>query len=527
VGIREHGGARLRRAARGRAGVAGLALALYFAAGIYAASPALGDAGSHFLGYGRPVEGRVTPGDHLQTAYNLWLPGHQLARGAGPWLDQYSFQPIVSPRVNFAGWPFAVVYGPLKALFGTVVGWNLFVLLTYVGAGGFAALWLRALGLPLGAALVGGLAFALAPYRSLQTAGGHLLAPVSMLLPLSLWGLETRRAWLAVAALSSIPLSGQVHLALGAIPFFLAYALVRGERRPGLAAAVSGVAAGMLVYLTSIRGTTGASGRSFGQVERYSAEMLDFVTRHSRHGFETFVFLGWLIPVAAVVGLVFLARRDRALALVLGLGVLVPILFALGSNTPIYEPLWEAVPGLGQTRVPARLLPIACLSLAALVAFALARVRWRYAAVAAVVLVAADLRIDAYDPLVADEGNSAYSSIAGQGRLVELPVFRPEQQQGSVYLYYAMQAPRERLLGYSTTADSEADRLALRLRGLECGRADFDELRQLGVRFVALHLPLYRDRRPRCVNGARLTLSAEGFVPLARDDGVEVVATPR
>ena len=34
-----------------------------------------------FLGYGEPREGRVTPGDHLQTAYALWLPGHQFGSG--------------------------------------------------------------------------------------------------------------------------------------------------------------------------------------------------------------------------------------------------------------------------------------------------------------------------------------------------------------------------------------------------------------------------------------------------------------
>ena len=130
--------------------------------------------------------------------------------------------------MNFAGWPFAAVFGPLQALFGTVVGWNLFVLLTYVGAGGLTALWLRALGLPLAAALAGGLAFALAPYRVAQSTG-HLLGPISMLLPLALYGVERRLGWLAAAALASIPLSGQVHLALGAIPFVLAYAVARGR----------------------------------------------------------------------------------------------------------------------------------------------------------------------------------------------------------------------------------------------------------------------------------------------------------
>ena len=76
-----------------------------------------------------------------------------------------------------------------SGLFGTVAGWNLFILLTYVGAGGLTALWLRALGLPLPAALVGGLAFTLAPYRVAQSTG-HLLGPISMLIPLALYGVE-------------------------------------------------------------------------------------------------------------------------------------------------------------------------------------------------------------------------------------------------------------------------------------------------------------------------------------------------
>src|ERR671934_774749 len=72
----------------------------------------------------------------------------------------------------------------------------------------------------------GGLAFAIAPYRVAQSTG-HLLGPSSILLPLALWALERRRPALAVAAVASIPLSGQVHLALGAVPFVCAYALVR------------------------------------------------------------------------------------------------------------------------------------------------------------------------------------------------------------------------------------------------------------------------------------------------------------
>ena len=65
---------------------------------------------------------------------------------------------------------------PLQRTLGTVLAWNVFVLLGFLGAGGAAALWLRQMGLRRGAALAGGLAFALAPYLHTQWSAGHLLA---------------------------------------------------------------------------------------------------------------------------------------------------------------------------------------------------------------------------------------------------------------------------------------------------------------------------------------------------------------
>jgi hypothetical protein len=482
MALRDFRGARLRRAL-GRRPVA-LALALYLAAGLLALAPALEHARTDFLGYGRTPTAGVAPGDHLQSAYNLWLPGHQLVHVRAPWQDPYSFQPEAEKRTNFAAWPFALVFGPLEALLGTVAGWNAFVLLTYVGAGGLTALWLRSLGLPLAAALAGGLAFALAPYRSVQTAGGHMLGPVAMLLPLTLWALERRLVWLAALALASIPLSGQVHLALGAVPFVVLYAAVRRRALSGLLAGAAAALAGLLVYLVGIRGTVGAGGRSFAQVERYSAEPADFLTRHARHGFETFVFLGWLLPVLAAAGLVVLWRRDRGLLAALAVAAVVPVVLALGASTPLYEPVWRIVPGLENTRIPGRLLPIACLALAALAALALSRVRWRWLPLVAIAALALDLRVDLYSRLGADEGNAVYAAVrAGPaGRVVERPVYLPDRQEGSVYLYYAMQAPRERLLGYSTTAPPEADAVARSLQR----KFDNLTLADLGVRYVVV-----------------------------------------
>ena len=57
------------------------------------------------------------------------------------------------------------------AALGPVVAWNAVVLLSYVLAGGATCWWLRSLGLERAAALAGGLAFALAPYRVMQSTG--------------------------------------------------------------------------------------------------------------------------------------------------------------------------------------------------------------------------------------------------------------------------------------------------------------------------------------------------------------------
>lgn len=476
-----------------------------------------------FLAGGANGNGEAAAGDHLQTGYRLWLVGHQLQQGQVPWRDPYGLRPATGGALNPAGWPFGLPAWPLYALFGPIVAWNLFVLLTIFGAGVAALAWLRALGLGRGAALAGGLAFALAPYRIEQTVG-HLLGPISLLVPVALWAFEkglaassgkTRaarrrtRRWQALAALAlaSIALSGQVHLAIGAIPFFAVYGLCRTRgRRPlagALAAVVAAVGAGMALQRGVIAGSLDAQGRSLDEVRLYSAQWIDFLARSKRHGSESFVLLGWATPLIALAGLAILVRgRRRGLAIALGVGLLVPALLALGTNFPAYETLWRHVPPLRFPRVPERLLPIACLAIAALVAVAVERAAaWRprlaplLIAAASVVLVF-DLHTDAFSRSAADPHNAAYAAVraAPPGRLTELPVFLPDIHYGSVYMYYAMQAPRQRTGGYSTLATGAADAQARALEPLNCGDWTADRrdlLRHLDVSVITLHRGLY------------------------------------
>jgi hypothetical protein len=506
MAVRELAGPRLRRAARSRAGFVTLACALYLAAGVSATWPSVLHARTQFLSGGAPGHGEASPGDHLQTLYHWWLVGDQIEHGRAPWRDPYSFRPEAGAQPNFPGWPFGFVFWPFDAAFGPVAGWNLTQLLLYVLAGLCACAWLLELGLPRGPALAGGLAFSIAPYRVAQSVG-HLLGPIAVLLPLSLWAFERARRgsrrWLvlAAAALASIPLSGQVHLALGAIPFFLAYALVRAPRlwRGTVACVVAAVGAGVLVRQTVIVGSTQSGGRSLDEVAFYSARVGDFFARHVDHArSEQFVFLGWITPLLALAGLVLLLREGRrGLGIVLGLGALVPILLALGTRTPLYTILWHALPPFRFPRVPERLLPIACLCIAALVALVIARIGVPAVTALAIVVLFLDLHVRLYGKSFPDRGNRAYAALAADrtpGRLLELPVFDPGVHYGSAYQWYDARVRRQRPSGYSTTAPKTAKALARRLERLNCGDWSGDTaavLDRLGVTAIAFHRGLF------------------------------------
>ena len=288
-----------------------------------------------------------------------------------------------------------------------------------------------------------------------------------------------------------------MHLALGAIPFVLAYAICRTRDRRLLAGAVLGavaaVGAGLLVRATLIKGSTEAGGRKLAEITRYSANAGDLVERHLDHGrSEQFIFLGWLTPLLALAGVILLLRRRRyALAALLALGVIVPVVLALGTNTPLYSPLWHALPPFRFPRVPERLLPIACLCLAALVAFALARARTAVVAVA-IALLFVDLHVHVYRESAPGSPNRV--AYHGRGRLLELPLFDPSVHYGSVYLWYDVRSQRERPGGYATTAPRSAKRIYDRLQRLNCGDwtgGTAALLDRLGVQAIALHLGLY------------------------------------
>jgi hypothetical protein len=169
-------------------------------------------------------------------------------------------------------------------------------------------------------------------------------------------------------------------------------------------------------------------------------------------------------------------------------------------------------------------LPFSCLAIAALAALGVELATQCYKrlsvplAAAVLVAIAVDLHVSVFGAVAPDHENAAYAAIHGDGRLLELPVFRPDIHYGSAYLAYARQSPRQRPQGYSTLAPPAADRLARELRGLSCGRDSIPPA--LGVRFVTVHRGLYDQSGffgAGCADRAERALRAGGWRLLARD----------
>ena len=149
----------------------------------------------------------------------------------------------------------------------------------------------------------------------------------------------------------------------------------------------------------------------------------------------------------------------------------------------------------------------------------------------ALVVVGADLHFHALKATAADQGNKAYEALAATPRsahMVEVPVFLPDVNLGSVYQYYGTVARRRRPSGYSTTAPVIADVTARRLRPLNCGDWTFlpgRTLEQLGVQEIAFHNGLFAagSAVPGPAWFAWRGLVEHGYRPRAHDGDITIL----
>ena len=455
-----------------------------------------------------------------------------------PFADPYSFRPEAEAPPNLQGWLFGLPYWPLAAAVGNVWAYNLVVLLSFVLAGAITVLVAARArarrGRPRSSA--GSSSACALPGRPVDgpPARAHLVPPAG----------DAARARAAPvrrrppSALAAIPLSGQLHLALGAIPLALGYAWARTPRadwwKAGIGAAAA-LGAGLVVDRWAVAGSIG-TGRSFAQVDRYSAELSDFVTRGVGSGHRGARVRRLADAARGARG----ARRRPAAPR--------PRRAArAGGAHPLPARARRQPPGLrdrsggtcrGSTR---RASPSGSCRSRASRSPRSSPSRWTRAG-------RRSCRVDTGSSYRSPSRASSCCSrstcgcrcsapsrqtrrapptrrSAGRGGCSSCPSSGRTSTIGSVYLAYARQSPRERPQGYSTIAPKRAVGLARELRPLSCGRGTVPA--DLGVRFVAVHRGLYAQSgffAAGCAERAEAMLRASGWHLLAGDGAIATYA---
>jgi hypothetical protein len=307
-----------------------------------------------------------------------------------------------------------------------VVAYNVLVLATPV-LNGLSMYWLcRTLTDRRDAAVIGGLAYAFAPYHASQLA--HVQTQAMFWMPVALVGLHRYwdtgdRRWLvclaAATALNGLTcgyflLYFAVLLALAIVWLTVASRSIRslGEVAAALAAAAL-VLAPVIVAYRRVRSAWNLQ-RPFFEVDSFGADLLVLAVGHDRLSWWPIshaesqlpgvlypqypgLVITLLVVVAAVIALQRPPERARSFAGLYAAGAAVAMVLALGPTARIGgEPVWRpapfawlmALPGFDAARVPALFGAMTALCFAVLAAWAVATLMRRHTRASRAVLVA-------------------------------------------------------------------------------------------------------------------------------------------
>jgi hypothetical protein len=519
-------------------------------------------------------------GDPLLNAWILaWDADRALHAFRGYWTGLFFFPypDTVAYSEHLLG--IALFTAPVQWLTGNVVlSYNLALL----GAIAFSAFGAWVLARDVSgrddAALVAAMAFACAPFRAPHLT--HLQVLASGWIPLSLWALSrylrsARPGWLAAwtACFVLNALSNGYYLFFACVPTAMLLAhhvwTARDRRRRTLtditvasAAAIAALLPVLLAYVR-VRREQGLA-RTGGDNVHFSADVSSFGTVSDRLWLwggilpnaspELALFPGFLVVAIALAAVLARHRPDAvggssrltssrlylAIALVAMVLCLGPRPDVFGWTSPVpgpYAVFMTLIPGLDGLRVPARLNTIVSLALAVLAALGFARVtgharapaRWGLAMACALGIAAEGwprpMTLENVPSTAMTADRAAYEWLRDRppGPLLELPV--GDTATRVRYLVSTLVHRHRIVNGYSGYGSA--------LQGfVEYPFGDVDRLddglamvQALGVRYVAVHRPLYTNAQ----TGDDLigALRAEDRVRHVEDFGTVAIADIR
>lgn len=489
------------------------------------------------LGPGAEAVSTNVVGDHLQLYYRFWLLGDTLFGHSSPYRNHYEFSRGLDHRQPLAGYffPASLVF-LLFSWLGPAAGYNAALLASFVLSG----LAMYALVFHYSrdkiAALVGGTAFAAAPFATISLFAGHPICLAAFFVPLSILLLErlllTRSRRTAIAAgvvfimLADSDMHALYFVAL-LCPLFVArhFAGLRPRAWASevrlllvpllIAATLAGAAVAFKVSLLPSSVAVGGPDRTLREIAHYSPRPADILGRGGLV-VPAYVYPGAAILLVAALGLTAagLRRRrspeDRTL---FRRGLFFAVLFAaslvlsFGPNFPIKAPylfLYEHLPKFALLRQTAKLMLPASFALAVLAGLGWAALRralparaGRIAAVIALAAIVLDgspfrrpgtgfsllpARVEAYERVFRDRPDS---------RVVNVPIWPGNSAWSSHYLYYATLYRTVMVNGYNPIIPAGYERQVFRpLVSLNAGQlheSQYELLRRMSLGYLIFH----------------------------------------
>lgn len=492
--------------------------------------------------YTRHGDGGGTPhvnvfGDHLQLYYRLWLLGDTVFGPSEPFRNRYEFSTAPGHQAPLTGYfsPASLVFLIFSPL-GPAAGYNAALLAAIV----FSGLAMRALVLHYTgdrtAAIVGGTAFAAAPYTAIAVLGGHPIGLAAFYVPLSILLLErllerrSLRTAFAAGAVFALLADNELHtLYFVALlcPLFVARHFAARPPRTwarelrallaplAVAAAIAACAVGLKLSLLPPSAAVGGPSRSVGEVALYAPHLRDLLDRGNGN-VTTHVYPGAAICLVAAIGLTLAALRGRQAdgssfplrhALFFSTVLAASLVLAFGPRFPLKAPylfLYEHLPKFSLLRQTAKLMLPASFALAVLAGLGWAALRRSLPgrrglaatgiALAAIVLDAAPFpgpgvgisllpaRVEAYERVFADRPGA---------RVANVPIWPGNDAWTSHYLYYATRYRTIMVNGYSPIVPPGYEEQVFRplapLNAGQVGERQYELLRRLGVEYLIFH----------------------------------------
>lgn len=387
-------------------------------------------------------------GDAKIYLWNYWWVKKALFElGTSPFRTNFIFHPIgIGLSLHTLSAAQGVVFAPLSAFVGSTVAANLIIVWTFVGSALATYALARRLGAGVDGAFLAGLVYAFCPYRLARLAGHYDLLGTEWipLYVLLLFELKQRpRIAAGIVAATGIVAAACGYTALSYLVFLTLFTIVflafHWSELMKLAPRLAIVAAITVVLLAPLlsqmrRDLTEWSYPPYPGASAYGADLAAYVVpppttsvlpgrSFAENLTEATVFPGYVLLALAALGW----KRHRfwtVTALVFFVFSLGSSLHVLGRDTGIPLPFWliSQIPLLENLRAPSRLVIVAILAMAMMMALSW-RPRRRYAtALVTAVVVAEYLAIPT--PLFVSRMSDVYADIAKDAdtaTVVEIP----------------------------------------------------------------------------------------------------------